>query len=504
MISLQTLREILIAHNLFKEVIYQGDWHYDLPTETTKIRIEHMTYDSREVQEGSLFFCKGLAFKPAFLDQALSQGARVYVAEQDYPVNDDSVGVIVADIKKAMAVISMAFYHYPQNKLKIIAYTGTKGKTTAAYFCHYILAKATNDKTALLSTMETILDGVTPQKSLLTTPESLDLYRMMAEAVGHGMSHLVMEVSSQAYKMERVYGLTFDVGIFLNISPDHIGDIEHPNFEDYFYCKRRMLTQSRQLILNADSDYFNILLESSRAATSDVLTYSQHEGKGDYVFNSLANNHFDVTSDRDILKVNGHYQINLAGDFNQGNALSAILATRLVGAEVPAIQNGLATAKVPGRMEQFVAPDGRHIYIDYAHNFLSLQTLLSFVKTAHPTSRLHVVIGSTGGKAQSRRQDFSKVLSELADVAILTTDDPGNEDPLDIIAQIKENLAERVETETILDREAAIRRAFAMTSENDVIVLAGKGPDLYQIVSSGRIPYKGDIQITEELIGSGK
>ena len=160
------------------------------------------------------------------------------------------LGIIVTDIKKAMAVLSMAFYDYPQNKLKLIGFTGTKGKTTAAYFTKYILDVATQQKTALLSTMNSTLDGKTFFKSALTTPESLDLYRMMATAVANGMTHFIMEVSSQAYKTNRVYKLFFDVGIFLNITPDHISPIEHPTFDDYFYCKRQLITHSKVIVLN--------------------------------------------------------------------------------------------------------------------------------------------------------------------------------------------------------------------------------------------------------------
>ncbi len=503
MLSLETLTQRLIEHDLLKEFIYQNQWSYQTPKAVGTLTIDHLTYDSRTIQEGSLFFCKGIGFKQSYLEQAISAGAFFYVAETVYEVEHHGVGIIVTDIKKAMAVISMAFYGYPQNELKIIAYTGTKGKTTAAYFCKYIMELATKKKTALFSTMETILDGKTATKSLLTTPESLDLYRMMREAVTNGMSHLIMEVSSQAYKTNRVYGLSFDVGVFLNISPDHIGAIEHPDFDDYFYCKRQLLHHSKQVILNRDSDYFELLAEFSRAHTSEVLTYGQDSPEADYRFHSLAGGEFEVTSHQDVLGVNGTYGINLLGDFNQGNALSAILATSLVGADQQAIHTGLSKARVAGRMEKMVTGKGTSVYVDYAHNYLSLQTLLSFVRLEHPAGQLYVVIGSTGGKGVSRRADFGRVLSDFADVAILTTDDPGNEAPEMIIADITAALVERVERRIILDRKAAITFALETAKAEDVVVLAGKGNDLYQIVQGQRIPYEGDLKITETLIGSG-
>lgn len=503
MLSLKTLTEILVEKGLLKEFIYQNKWHYHVPEQIASEVVSHMTYDSRDIQQGSLFFCKGLSFKQPYLEQAISAGAFFYVSEKVYEVAHSGLGIIVTDIKKAMAVVGMAFYDYPQNDLKIIAYTGTKGKTTAAYFCKYIMEGATAQRTALFSTMETVLDGQTATKSLLTTPESLDLYRMMREAVSNGMSHLIMEVSSQAYKTDRVYDLTFDVGVFLNISPDHIGAIEHPDFDDYFYCKRQLLSHSKQLIINKDSDYYEMLAEISADHTDRVFTYAQGPSEADYTFQPLSSGEFSVNSQADTLGINGTYAINLPGDFNQGNALSAIIATRLVGAEQGVIRDGLSKARVAGRMEKMVTTKGTSVYVDYAHNFLSLHTLLLFVKNEHPDGKLYVLIGSTGGKGVSRRQDFGRVLSEFADVAILTTDDPGDEQPEAIIADITATLNEQVERRTILDRKEAITYALNTANGEDVVVLAGKGNDLYQSVNGERIPYEGDLKITESLIGSG-
>jgi len=169
------------------------------------VTFDHLSYDSRDVTPSSLFFAKGAAFKPEFLENAVKAGLSFYVAEKDYQVGIPAI--IVSDIKQAMSLVAQAFYQYPQDKLKLLAFTGTKGKTTAAYFAFNILKQ--NHKPAMLSTMNTTLDGKNFFKSTLTTPESLDLFRMMAEAVANGMTHLIMEVSSQAYLTKRVYGLTF-------------------------------------------------------------------------------------------------------------------------------------------------------------------------------------------------------------------------------------------------------------------------------------------------------
>lgn len=239
--SLEDIRNLLLKENLLKEFVSPQGWHLYAPENRV---FKKLSYDSRQVDAETLFFCKGLNFKEEYLTAAIAQGLNYYVAEEPY--ENEACGIIVTDIRKAMAILSMAFYDYPQNKMLVIGFTGTKGKTTAAYFTKAILDHTTNYKTALFSTMNTTLDGKSFFKSNLTTPESLDLYRMMAEAVENGMTHLVMEVSSQAYKTQRVYGLTLDVGIFLNISPDHISPIEHPTFDDYFYCKRQLILNSKK------------------------------------------------------------------------------------------------------------------------------------------------------------------------------------------------------------------------------------------------------------------
>ena len=240
MIRLEQVIEILKKDNNFREISSAGEYYFNWPKE---VNFDQLSYDSRKSTENTLFFAKGLNFKKEYLTDL---EAAFYVSEFDYEVALPAI--IVTDVKRAMALIAASFYDFPQNKLKTLALTGTKGKTTSAYFAKAILDKMNGGKTALLSTAQTTLDGKNYFKSELTTPESLDLLEMMAKALTNGMTHLVMEVSSQAYKTERVYGLTFDVGVFLNISPDHIGPVEHPTLEDYFYCKRQLLKNSRYFV----------------------------------------------------------------------------------------------------------------------------------------------------------------------------------------------------------------------------------------------------------------
>lgn len=501
-ISLEQIRECLLKEQLLKEFISAEGWSLTLPATLKGKTFDSISYDSRTVNRNTLFFCKGMNFKVKYLENAVESELDVYVAESPYDV-PAALGIIVTDIKKAMAILSMAFYDYPQNKLKLIGFTGTKGKTTAAYFTKFTLDHATNKKTAMLSTMNSTLDGQNFFKSHLTTPESLDLYQMMAEAVTNNMTHFIMEVSSQAYKTNRVYGLFFDVGIFLNITPDHISPIEHPTFDDYFYCKRQLIKQSKTMILNRDSDHFQLLKETAELQETPYIIYGdQQAADADYIYqtnpaDSLA---FSIKAKKDTLAVTGEYHLRLGGDFNKGNALSAVLASALVGAAHADCQQGIKETTVPGRMELLTNKNGAKIYVDYAHNYASLKNLLTFVKDEHPNGRLLVVIGSTGNKAISRRKDFGIVLSELSDVAILTTDDPADENPVTICEEINAHITADIPVKIIVDRSEAIKEALAMSRGEDAVILAGKGADLYQKIGGEDIPYDGDYQIAERLI----
>lgn len=498
-ISLQQIEQLLKENKLLKEFTHENSWHYDLPIENKTLT--HLSYDSRNVTSETLFFCKGASFKEEYLMSALTEGLQIYVSEIPFDV-DAHLGIIVTDIRKAMAILSMAFYDYPQSKLKLVAFTGTKGKTTSAYFLKYMLDEYNNQKTAMFSTMNSTLDGKTYFKSHLTTPESLDLYRMMNEAVTNGMTHLVMEVSSQAYKLNRVYQLTFDIGIFLNISPDHISPIEHPTFDDYYYCKRQLIHHSKQFIVNLDTRNVQLILEEAQNSQIPTVTYSATNKQANYHWEKgSTSTSFEVKSNQDSLNLCATYELGLMGDFNKDNALASIIAARLLDVPIETCQKGLKKATVPGRMEQLIQKNGSKVYIDYAHNKVSLTNLLSFAKQEHHDGRIITVIGSTGDKAISRRKDFGEVLNDYTDVAILTSDDPGNEHPHDIAKEISRYIVnDSVEQHIELDRETAIKKALSMATSQDTVIIAGKGRDLYQKIAGEDVAYAGDFTIAERTI----
>lgn len=481
MITLKKTLSILKEDGNFREIIDAEHYLNDYPDFT----FSHVSYDSRDVSDSTLFFAKGLNFKKEFLTTAVQKGLPFYIAQKDYQVGIPAI--IVNDIKNAMSLVAKEFYGNPQDKLKTLAFTGTKGKTTAAYFAYYILQQS--HRPAMLSTMNTTLDGKTFFKSKLTTPESLDLFKMMAQAADNGMTHLIMEVSSQAYLVKRVYGLTFDVGVFLNISPDHIGPIEHPTFEDYFYHKRLLLKNSRYAVVNSQMDYFTLV--------QDQVASQPHDFYGKYSDNQITNSEafsFDLTG-----KLAGHYDIQLIGSFNQENALAAGLACLQLGASPSDIQKGIAQTRVPGRMEVLTQKNGAKVFVDYAHNGDSLEKLLSVVEK-HQRGKLILILGAPGNKGESRRKDFGRIINQHPDLTvILTADDPNNEDPFDICQEIASYIKRPVAI--IVDRKQAIQKAMSLTqTKNDAVIAAGKGADAFQIVKGRRADYAGDIEIAKTYL----
>lgn len=505
-LTTEQIETILQEHDLLVKLVH--------PREATNFTA--ITYDSRTATAGSLFFCKG-AFKPAYLQAAVDAGAIGYVAEQA-DSTQSVTGFIVTNIQQAMALLSAAFFGYPQNDLFIVAFTGTKGKTTSAYFTRGMLQAATGQKTALFSTIDRIL-GPRPEqefKSDLTTPESLDLFHDMREAVDSGMTHLVMEVSSQAYKKNRVYGLTYDVGIFLNITPDHIGRNEHPTFADYLHCKLQLLVNSKRCIINAETDHLNDVYQAAKATTQpeNIYLYARTGYQPsvdvplDFRFKSnedtLKDAKFTLTTvaaKRQELALDGTYQLAIPGDYNENNAVAAIIAAGLAGATVAQAQQALPTITVPGRFESITTHQHGTIFVDYAHNYASVKALLSFLRKQYVDSRVIVVVGSPGDKGISRREGFGKALSEEADIAYLTADDPGYEDPAAIAQQIAAHIDhQRVMVHTQIDRPTAIRQAILASRPNDVVVLAAKGEDPYQKVRGVDTPYPTDMAVAKTVV----
>lgn len=504
-LGIDEIKTILTEHGLIQEIVSGEDVSFD-----------EVTYDSRNVKPNTLFFCKG-NFKPEYLAMAKEMGATGYVAEQKYDEGNGLTQIIVNNVQKAMSLVGAAFYCYPQNDLFVIAYTGTKGKTTSSYFAKSILDNTNNNKTALISTIDTVVGNEPSQrfKSHLTTPESLDIFNYMRQAVDNGMTSLVMEVSSQAYKKLRVYGLHFDVGIFLNISPDHIGPNEHPTFADYLHCKEQLMVNSTHCIIDADTDYMLDVYEAAKSTTDPDKIYLFSRDKKefedvqiDFNFSSISDtidsNEIRVVANSEKAKkmnVEDDYKIGVVGDYNEANAMSAIIASALDNASAQDAKKGLKDVFVPGRMESYKSKHNGTIYVDYAHNYASMHALLGFLKSNNPDGKVIVVVGSPGNKGLDRREGFGKALTESADIAFLTSDDPAFENPKDIINEIDSYINhDKVDVHIELDRKMAIKKAIHAGDNNAMIVVAGKGRDPYQKINGVDTPYETDPVVVQNVL----
>ncbi len=509
-ISLNTCILILKEHHLLKSSAVQ---------DAVSTKMDYVSYDSRDIQTNTLFFCKGKGFRTTYLSMAKESGANCYVAEQPYPEGKGMHALIVRNVTKAMALLAAAFYRFPQDDLYVVAFTGTKGKTTSAYFLKGVLDRLNGGKTALFSSVDDIL-GPRPEdhfKSSLTTPESLDLFRDMRTAVDNGMTHLVMEVSSQAYKKNRVFGLTYDLGFFLNITPDHIGPNEHPNFADYLHCKLQLMVNSRKCIINAQSDHFAEIYAAATTTTNPDSIYlfadnqfeaPQYSQPIDFRYQSeetdLSETRFKLfcASPRaQKLTIQGDYTLQMIGDFNQINATAALIGAGLAGADHEMAAEGIRHVTIPGRMETLKSKKHGMIVVDYAHNKASMIALMSFMQREFNDPKIIVVVGAPGDKGVSRRAGFSQSLTRYANEVFLTTDDPGFEDPKAIANEIDAGIDhDKVKVTIELNRQKAIDDAISAAGPDDVVLVCGKGADPYQKIRGVDTPYPMDMNVVKQVL----
>ncbi len=453
--------------------------------------------DSKTVVPGSLFICKGAAFREEYLREAVKKGACAYVSEREYP--NSSLGAAclrVSDVRTAMALLADRAWGHPSGKLKVIGITGTKGKTTAAYYLKSILdawqAEGGTGGAAILSTILTD-DGLERRPSKLTTPEPLELQRHLFNALSAGREYAVMEVSSQALKYGRVLGTEFAVGAFLNIGEDHISPLEHPDFADYFASKLLLFSQSAAACVNLDCARAEEIRRAA-AVCPRILGFScRDEGAqiyADNVFRQEGGAAFRVRTPR----YKGAFTLPMPGFFNVENALAALACAEALGVPEGPCVSGLSHASVPGRMETFRTPGGEKVVVvDYAHNGMSLEALLSSVREEYPDRELTVVFGCTGGKGLDRREGMGKAAGLWADRVFLTEDDPGKERVEDICAEIAHHLAPSGKPYRIIpDRSDAVEEAIRTAKAPAVVVLAGKGAEIAQKRAAGPEPYAGD------------
>ena len=464
--------------------------------------IDYISYTSADIKENTLFIRKGAGFKEEYLKDAASKGAVAYISETKY--NVELPCILVNDALNAMSAAAAFYYDCPQNKLKLVSVTGTKGKSTTSCYLKAILdcwlLETTGKKASLISSIDTD-DGVDFFESHLTTPEGLDLHRNLYNTVKSGREYCIVECSSQALKYGRVRGLTFECAGFLNISEDHISPKEHSDLEDYFSAKLKIFSHSKSAVINGQCDMFERVKAEAEKCENGYTVFSSADKADIYAENIKGGG---VNQTFDLIENGGRYRIELPmpGIFNVDNALCAIGICRRLGVPMEYIQKGLKNARAKGRMEVFASADmAKIVIVDYAHNYLSMGALFDSVEKQYKGREVSIVFGCPGGKAFTRRRDLGMLAGIHADRIYLTMEDPDHENVRDISEDIA-RYAERNcdEIHFIDDRTEAIRRAIFESSRNAVILLTAKGRETRQKIKGRYEECASDVELAEAFL----
>lgn len=468
-----------------------ADIEYSADSDISNISVTDVVYDSRKAVSGTMFACLVGAVSDGhnYALGAYSVGCRVFMTERRLDLPSDAVQIIVADTRAALALASAALFEYPARSLAIIGVTGTKGKTTTASLIADILNRG-GINTAYIGTTGIVINGEhKPTKN--TTPESYELHKAFSEMVEKGVACVVMEVSSQAMYMRRVVGIHFHIGVFTNLSPDHIGGVEHPTFEHYMECKAALFSQCRYGIFNSDDDHYTDIVRTAKSINStfgikeDIPHDIAARDIGIHKSNNTLGSRFICRS----LLGESEYELRIPGEFNVYNALAAIAVAERMQIKTDVMREALSTATVRGRFEVVDALPNAVTIIDYAHNELSMRAALETIRRYQP-KRLVVLFGSVGGRTKLRRSELGEVVSSLADFCIITSDNPDNEPPEEIIADIEKSVAATsCPYVTFVDRRDAVRYAIDNARDGDCILFAGKGHEQYQLIEGEYVHY---------------
>lgn len=465
--------------------------------------VADVVYDSRKVTPGCLFICiKGMNYDSHdHADEIAGAGAGVLITEREVALSGNGKAPVVVRVENtryAMAFIAAAWFGHPAEKLTVIGITGTKGKTTTTYLVRSILENA-GHKVGLIGTIEVII-GDTHIHAGNTTPESYLVQEYFARMVEAGCDTVVMEVSSQGLKLHRTQGFVFDYGIFTNLEPDHIGTGEHADFAEYLACKGMLFRQCRIGIVNGDDVHCDAVTEGHTCILEKFGMGEQNDLRATDLTLVKKPGELGVAFSVTGL-LNMRVEVTTPGKFSVYNALTAMAICRHFGVSEEDIKRALLAAKVRGRIEMVKVSDQFTLLIDYAHNAMSLESLLKSLREYEP-HRLVCVFGCGGNRSKIRRCEMGEVSGKLADLTIITSDNPRFEEPQAIIEDIKTGMAKTdgkyVE---ICDRKQAIAYAIAHGEPGDIIVLAGKGHEDYQEIKGVKYPMDERDLIADILAG---
>ena len=469
------------------------------------LEIPNLESDSRAIKKGDLFVAiKGFDVDGhEYIQKAIENGAVAILAQEDAKkeilkaIPEEVTLIVVPDTRLALAIAACNFYQDPSKEFKLIGVTGTKGKTTTTYMIKEILEKQ-GMKVGLVGTIATYIGGKKLEDSDRTTPESLKLQRLFRQMANEGCQAVVMEVSSQSLKLNRVAGCDFDIGVFTNFSEDHISPKEHPDMNDYFQSKLKLFNMCKVGFVNADDLYASRvpkLVPDCKIETYGIDNYCNLLAKDITITNSYVD--FKVK----IGDKNERVKTCIPGRFSVYNSLAAISVARYLGCDAEKIKEALVEVRVPGRSELVNNKKELTIMIDYAHSPESLENILNAVKS-YTRGRVISVFGCGGDRDPGKRPIMGEISGRIADYTIITSDNPRTEDPDKIVEQIEEGIKKtKGKYICIVDRIEAIRHAIEIANKKDIIVLAGKGHEPYQEINKEKYPFDERIIVNQIIDG---
>ncbi|MGL5634973.1 MAG: UDP-N-acetylmuramoyl-L-alanyl-D-glutamate--2,6-diaminopimelate ligase [Sarcina sp.] len=450
------------------------------------IIIENVCYDNRKVKTNDIFVCvKGFKVDGhKFALGAIENGASTVVVSDDIDLPSEVTVIKVVDTRKALAVISSNFFDNPKDKIKLIGITGTNGKTTSAFIIKSILEKA-GKKVGLIGTIANYI-GDKKIETERTTPESFELHELFKQMVDENVEYCVMEVSSHSLDLDRVYGLEFEAGIFTNLTRDHLDF--HKTFDNYYNAKFKLFERSKISVINLDDEYGIRVLNDLKNIDTKKVTFSIEKNSDFKAFEIKMNDKgsaFNLNIDNKV----EIFEINIPGEYNIHNALGTILVAYEIGIDLNSIKEGIKNIVIPGRCEMVASERNLdyNIIIDYAHTPDGLENILSTIK-GFANARIITVVGCGGDRDKVKRPQMGKIACDLSDIAIITSDNPRTEEPMSIINDIVSPLS-NTNYEVIENRRDAIEKAMSIAGKDDIILIAGKGHETYQILKDKTIDF---------------
>lgn len=488
------------------ENLIEGLQVIQLAGEVERKDIGMICYDSRKVVKNSVFVAiKGFNFDGhSFIMEAIAKGATAIVLEDDSKISNDYLihqnvtKILVKDSRKALAHLSKNFFKDPSQRIKVIGVTGTNGKTSVTHVVKSIL-EFSGKKTGLIGTISNYIgDEVIPAEK--TTPESVELNQLLDRMANEGCEFCVMEVSSHSLELSRVYGIDFKVGVFTNLTQDHLDF--HQTMENYFLAKKKLfdsLSKESIAISNYDNEYGEKILRDTKAR---IVFYGSGE-KCNYRFENVLFTFNEIKFDLIYQNERIPVQSNITGTFNTYNLLAAISVCKELGVELDVIKLAVQNLKpVPGRFE-LVGNYPVKVIIDYAHTHDALENVLNTIRgilnSNNSSSKVITVSGAGGDRDRTKRPKMGRVIQSLSNLSIITSDNPRFENPQQIFDDIISGMKKDETVLVIEDREEAIKKAISLADEGDVVLIAGKGHETYQIVKGQKIPFD-DKKVAEKYL----